>query len=371
MKVLFLANIPSPYRVDFFNELGKKCDLTVTFEGIKATDRNMEWKSDIPKNFKAIYLKGKRIKSDSFFCPGIIGVLKKKWDRIIIGVYSTTTSMLAIEYLKFSKKPFYIEADGGIIQKDKILKYKIKRHFISSASEWICSGTKTMDYLVYYGAERKQCNLFSFSSLTKQDLNNAVNMLKRGKKIYKNAIGIKEKKMILTVGRFSYEKGYGKGYDTVMRAAEKIDNDVGIYIVGDNPTDEFLEWKRQKRLHHVHFVGFKTKEELASYYAAADLFVFMTRSDVWGLVINEAMSFGLPVITTDKCIAGLELVKNNINGFIISVNDERSLKDKIEYILDDEEIKQSFGKYSLQSIQNYSIENMANEHVNILRLMNN
>ena len=174
MKVLFLANIPSPYRVDFFNELGKKCDLTVTFEGIKATDRNMEWKSDIPKNFKAIYLKGKRIKSDSFFCPEIIGVLKKKWDRIIIGVYSTTTSMLAIEYLKFSKKPFYIEADGGIIQKDKILKYKIKRHFISSASEWICSGTKTMDYLVYYGAERKQCNLFSFSSLTKQDLNNAV-----------------------------------------------------------------------------------------------------------------------------------------------------------------------------------------------------
>lgn len=40
MKVLFMANIPSPYRVDFFNELGKYCDLTVTFEGRTATDRD-------------------------------------------------------------------------------------------------------------------------------------------------------------------------------------------------------------------------------------------------------------------------------------------------------------------------------------------
>ena len=45
MKVLFMANIPSPYRVDFFNELGKYCDLTVTFEGRTATDR-YEWYQD-------------------------------------------------------------------------------------------------------------------------------------------------------------------------------------------------------------------------------------------------------------------------------------------------------------------------------------
>ena len=45
MKVLFMANIPSPYRVDFFNELGKYCDLTVTFEGRTATDRDEKWRA--------------------------------------------------------------------------------------------------------------------------------------------------------------------------------------------------------------------------------------------------------------------------------------------------------------------------------------
>ena len=52
----------------------------------------------------------------------------------------------------------------------------------------------------------------------------------------------------------------------------------------------------------------------------ADIFVHPTETDVWGLVINEAMAHGLPIITTDGCVAGLELVKNNDNGFIIPVN---------------------------------------------------
>ena len=43
MKILFLTNIPSPYRVDFFNELGKLCDLTVLFEKQIAQDREKQW----------------------------------------------------------------------------------------------------------------------------------------------------------------------------------------------------------------------------------------------------------------------------------------------------------------------------------------
>ena len=68
LKVLFLTNIPSPYRVDFFNELGKFCDLTVTFEGRTATDRNKKWKSDTFKEFKGYFLKGIRTGSDHFLC---------------------------------------------------------------------------------------------------------------------------------------------------------------------------------------------------------------------------------------------------------------------------------------------------------------
>lgn len=368
MKVLFLTNIPSPYRVDFFNEFGKRCELTVTFEGRYAADRNKNWKSDISKNFRTVYLRGKRVNSDTFFCPGIIGVLKEQWDKIIIGVYSSPTSMLAIEYMKRRKIPFYIEADGGIIQPDNGLKYRIKHYFISAASKWLSSGNRTTDYLVHYGADREKCYLYPFTSLTKSDLLNAGEMRQKNKRLYKKAVGIKEEKMIISVGSFAQDRKYGirKGYHALMRAAERMRKDIGIYIVGDEPTEEFLEWRKEKKLEQVHFVGFKSKDELKTYYAAADLFVLMTRYDIWGLVINEAMSFGLPVITTDKCVAGAELVKEGVNGYIVPVEDDKALTEKVMCIVNNEEMLKSFGEKSYEFIQRYTIESMAEEHINIL-----
>lgn len=368
MNVLFHTNIPSPYRVEFFNELGKKCELTVTFEGKTATDRNKNWKGDAAKNYKEIYLKGKRISSDSFFCPGIIGVLKKRWDKVIIGVYSSPTSILAIEYMRLRKQQFYIEADGGMIQQEGILKFILKNHFISSASGWLSSGMKTTEYLVHYGADEDRCWLYPFTSLTRSDLVCADQMRRSDKKLYKEAIGVREDKMILSVGSFTHDKKYGirKGFHALMRAAEKISRDIGIYIVGDEPTEEFLEWKEKKDLRHVHFIGFKTKDALKMYYAAADLFVLMTRYDIWGLVINEAMSFGLPVITTDKCVAGLELVKENENGHIVPAEDDKLLVEKIVCMINNKEMLRRFGEMSYEIIQKYSIENMTEEHVKIL-----
>ena len=70
----------------------------------------------------------------------------------------------------------------------------------------------------------------------------------------------------------------------------------------------------------IKYCGFKTKEELADYYKAADLLLLPTRKDIWGLVVNEALSFGVPVITTKNCGAGLELIKDGVNGYIIDYN---------------------------------------------------
>ena len=50
------------------------------------------------------------------------------------------------------------------------------------------------------------------------------------------------------------------------------------------------------------------------YYQAADMLVFPTREDIWGLVINEAMANGLPTVSTDKCVAALEMIKQGENG---------------------------------------------------------
>ena len=110
-------------------------------------------------------------------------------------------------------------------------------------------------------------------------------------------------------------------------------------------------------------MGFKKKEKLADYYKAADLLVLPTESDVWGLVINEAMACGLPIVTTDRCVAGLELVEDGVNGYLVPVDDREALAEKIRLVLSAD--YREMGVRSLEKIRPYTLENMARSHVEI------
>ena len=107
------------------------------------------------------------------------------------------------------------------------------------------------------------------------------------------------------------------------------------------------------------------KEQLADYYQAADIFVLPTRSDVWGLVINEAMSYALPVITTDRCIAGLELIEAEKNGFIVKVDDLDDLTEKILRLVESDELQRKCAEGALATIEKYTIEEMAKCHMEV------
>ena len=118
----------------------------------------------------------------------------------------------------------------------------------------------------------------------------------------------------------------------------------------------------------VQFIGFKKKEELKEYYVAADLFCLQTRGDVWGLVINEAMATGLPVITTDKCGAGLELVQNGREGFIVAAENYHKVAAAIQKIIDNDDMRRMMATNSLLKINNYTIKKMAKAHYSALCL---
>ena len=358
MRVLFLTNIPSPYRVAFFNELGKSCELTVAFEGRFATDRNAAWQAEKLKNFTPVFLNGLRLGVDKFLSFKVCGLLKQKWDKIVISGYSTPTDILAIEYMRLKKIPFYLEADGGIIRPDNKLKFWLKKHFISAASAYFSSGKETTKYLLHYGANAK-IHEYPFTSLQAKDILPAL-PAQEHKRELRAQLGICENKVIVSVGRFSYQKGYGKGYDILMLASEILPKDIGIYIIGDTPTQEFINWQKSKALEQVHFVGFQNKESLLKWYKAADVFVLPTRGDVWGLVINESMAQGLPVITTDKCVAGFELVKEGQNGYIVPAGNAKALADAVTKIFTQD--YRSMGQKSLEIIGPYTIENMAQCH---------
>lgn len=362
MKVLFLTNGPSPYRVDFFNEVGKKCDLTVLYESDTTTDlRGENWSSKKVVNFKAIFLKSMKLYKTNSVNPEVISYLKMDYDIIVIGGYSTPTGMMAILYLKFKKIPFILNTDGGIINyNDSGLKKWIKSFFISSANYYLSTSENTSNYLKYYGANSDEIFVYPFSSILQKDLLQEPLSNKTKLKI-KNDLNIKYSKVILSIGQFIHRKGF----DLLLEVALQLPKEYGIFIIGGEPTEEFMKFKKENKLENVHFLRFLEKDELRQYYLMSDVFVLLTREDIWGLVINEAMAYGLPIITTDNCVAGLELVEDYKNGFIVPVNNTELPIKYINLILQDDALRCKMENESLETIKEYTIEKMADSHINI------
>ena len=362
MRILWLTNIPSPYRVDFFNELGKLCDLTVLFEKRAASDRDDSWKNFDTKNFSSIFPAGIPYGIAEAFCPGIIRHLSlKKYDRIVVTNYANLTGMLAVAVMKAKRIPYIIESDGAFSGSGKGLKEAVKRWLLEKAA--LCFSTSDVhdDYYKKYGVSPDRIVRYPFTSLHGADvLKEPVS--KEEKSALREKLGISEPEVIIAVGQFIPRKGF----DILIEAMAKTDLSVGCYIVGGVPTDEYIQQVSSLGLSdRVHFVGFKSKHELSEYYMAADLFVLPTREDIWGLVVNEAMAKGLPVITTDRCIAGLALVNSSKLGKIVPAEDAGAIADAIKEIL--LALNTEMSKDVLKAISAYTFEKMAEVHIEVLK----
>ncbi|MCC8163608.1 MAG: glycosyltransferase family 4 protein [Lachnospiraceae bacterium] len=358
MKVLFMVNIPAPYRVDFFNELGKSCDLTVLFEQRRDKSRNSKWEADEAAGFHAVFLEGVRMGEADAFCPGVITFLSlKKYDVIIVGAYHTPTGRFAIDYMRRKKIPFLLSTDGGMIKKDNFLKYRVKYHYIHSAFMWLAPGAAAARYLGHYGAEPDRIRSYPFTSVRECDIQK--NAAQRKAEL-RAKLGIPYRKLLLAVGQFIPRKGF----DILLRACAGLDPSVGVCLVGGKPTQEYLDICERFHLTNVRFVDFQSKESLAEYYDAADLFVHPTREDIWGLVINEALAHGLPVITTDRCLAGAEMVRDGWNGRIVPAESD-ALHDAIAELVLDEGKTGLFARRSLEIAEACTIEQMSRAHLEV------
>lgn len=363
MRVLWITNVPSPYRVDFFNELGKSCDLTVVFEKRTSDERDKSWLDYKFENFNGIFLNGKSINTDTAICPGVVKYVKDKgYDHIVVTNISSPTGIIAIAYMRANHIPYWIEGDGGFAKADRGIKHKLKTFMITGAKGYFSTSKSHDEYYLSYGADPQRIHRYPFTSIKKEDILKADLLTDSDKKTLRKQLKMNEPNIILSVGRFSYEKGYGKGFDLLMETAEMLGKDYGVYIVGDEPTDEFKGWKDEHNLLNVHFVPFLRKNELAKYYAAADCMVLLTRGESWGLVINEAMVYGLPIITTPQCVAGTELVEDGVNGFIVSINDIDDITNKIKRSMKPE-YKSLLGQASYEKIKDFTIEKMAQTHI--------
>lgn len=352
-RILFLSNVPSPYSVEYLNEIGKLAEVTAVYERATSSERDKSWESLNVKNFSCVILNGVKCSVDTAFSPSVIKYIKKyRKDNIIIANPLTPTGIFAIMYCKMHHIDFVLQSEGGLAGSGKGAKESFKRFVMRGAKLYLSGMSPKSDYFLTYGATEDLIVQYPFASMYQKDIMENPPS-EEEKRSAKEELGVKEPVMVLFVGRFIP----GKGVDSLIKACAGI-SDIGLYLVGGEATEEYKRLSKECGV-EINCVSHCEFEKLKKYYIASDIFVLPTHSDTWGLVINEAMSFGQPIITTDKCVAGLELVTDDENGYLVEVNDFMKIHEHIDNLAKDPEKRKCMGEKSLEKIQQYSYENMS------------
>lgn len=354
MKVLFYTNLPSPYRVDFFNLLGKSVELTVVFTAHR--DQNVGWvqgNEDI-RNFKAIFLcdsDRQPVNRPKYSYPDAIRFALGDWDAIFVTNYSSPTEILLIRSLKQRRIPYILEVDGGFVREESRIKRQLKKYLVSGAKYYLSTGNMTDDYLVFYGADKTKIRRYPLSSVFAAEISDAPASAEE-KTQNRKALGLPDGLLCLFAGQLIHRKGV----DILVEAAKRLP-DIRFCVVGNG---DFSGYSAPE---NVIFAGQKSREDLARYYRAADLFVLPTREDIWGLVVNEAAAKGLPVVTTDRCIAGLEMLDPK---YIIPAENADALTQKLNELASDPGALKTAAEASLSAAGRYTIEEMVRVHLAFL-----
>ena len=363
MKVLLLTNIPAPYMLEYLKELGKKCELTVLFERAKASDRDKKWDSYKFENFEGKILKGIAFGREMALCFGVLKYLKKnKYDMVIVANPLTPTGIISILKLKRKKIPFCIQSEGGFQGSGKGLKEKFKKYIVGSADFYLSGmGSLEDNYFAMYGGKGKPIYDYPFASTKKEQIKSRP-LTKEEKIKIRKELKIDGERVIVSVGQFIPRKGM----DVLIKACSNFDKNVKIIIIGGTPTSEYLDLVQKCNVQNIEFLPFMDSDKVLKYISCADLFVLATREDIWGLVINEAMTQGVGVITTNRCNSGKKLITNGENGFIVPIEDYETLRSRIDEVLFDDAKLEYMAKKSLEVIKKHNYVDMANCIYNVL-----
>jgi len=172
--------------------------------------------------------------------------------------------------------------------------------------------------------------------------------------------------IILSIGRLVPWKGF-RMLIKIMSALFEINQFFRLVIIGDGPERKTLE-SIVKNMHlenKVYVVGKKSKEELALFSAAADIFVLNTAYEGFSHQILEAMAAGVPVVTT--AVGGnREVVRQGENGFMVKYNDEFNLIEAIKTVWQTPELRERFVEEGKKTVEHFSSEKMIDETIALL-----
>lgn len=308
------------------------------------------------KNFEAITMFQKNL-----------SIFKEIWKfrpkALIITGYYDLSFFMAVLVAKIIKIKVIAIIDSTRYNKPKIsFKEIYKKLFLGFCNAIFCPGSEAKEYVKRWGVAEE--NIFivnltpDFSTLEKLWLE-----ARDKKEELRKEYNFKPHNF-LYVGRLSSEKNLEillKAFYQIKKNDNKAES-WGLIIVGGGQKEtELKRLAKQLNLSDVYFLGIKPWKILPVFYSLSDVFILPSSYDTWGVVVNEAMICGLPVIVSNRCGSAYDLVEEGKNGFTFSPNNVNELVDIMLKFIDEEVSGYEMGQISRDIIKNYTPENSARE----------
>ena len=243
-------------------------------------------------------------------------------------------------------------------------KEAIKRRIVGLYSAALVGGRRHVEYLVELGMPRERI-FTGYDVVDNEYFRQRAEEVRSERSEVRQKYGLPEN-YFLASARFIPKKNLPRlirAYSEYRKRASAFakvtaDREVGgnapwdLVVLGDGPLRETLnsQLSTLNLQAHVHLPGFKQYDELPAYYALAKTFVHASTTEQWGLVVNEAIASGLPVIVSDRCGCVPELV--NGNGFTFDPFDEQEIVERLlqmASLLDDERKSLSGASYGISA----------------------
>ena len=233
----------------------------------------------------------------------------------------------------------------------------LKRFVVTKAQGFFCYGSKSAEYIFKLGMKPKHI-LVANNAVDNQRVESVYNAAIFDRKNSKEAYNLRKYNFIY-VGRLISVKNL----DNLLAAYKPLaDTEWGLIILGDGSEEEKLkQYVADNQLDGVKFIVGQAWYDVPKILALGDVFILPSYSEPWGLVVNEAMACGMPVIVSNKCGSAFDVVKENQNGYTFDPYKVEELTNVFNKFVEESDKIVPFGKKSKEIIKRFSPEQVAEE----------
>jgi glycosyltransferase involved in cell wall biosynthesis len=286
---------------------------------------------------------------------------REPWDVVWIHGYSTPLSLAALVTCRLLHLPAIVREEAQLLNPRTYWRRAAKAPVLRWLSGWIDAcyiGVSNYRFWRRYGLADARLH-FTPYSVDNAFFQQRVKVFEGQKAELRAAFGLPtEYPVVLMVSKLQPHKNPGLLLDAFAETQRHVP--ASLLFAGDGELRGELETAiAQRSIENCKIAGFLNQTQIARAYAASDVLVLPSSYEPWGLVINEAMNFSLPIVASDRVGCAPDLVRAGENGWVVPQGDARSLTEALIQLLTDGQLRAQFGQASRSLVQRYSVERTA------------